>query len=828
MYSFLLFHSISELMSIIISGGIFLFGWNSRKYMESSFFVVIGISFLFISILDLIHTLAYSGMQIFEGYDANLPTQLWIAARYWQASSFLAATLVINKKLNSNYLFMLSATIFIVLMFSIFQGFFPVSFVEGYGLTPFKIISEYIIDTILFISFVFLYYYRHEFDTKVFLFIVISIAATMGSELAFTFYIGVYDFSNLVGHLLKIVASFFAYKAIIETGFDNPFKLLFRKLKESEKDLIRKAEDLESSYSEFSQMFNASLPLRIIDKNSNIIRINDTYAALFHLEKDKIIGEKCHNLPIKHLCNTDGCSMKQILSGKEEYEYEMNSVLEDGTQIAAIVKSVPYRSPSGEFIGIIQNFTDISKRKKTEIALRESEEKYRKFIEDSFEGVWIIDSKAKTTFVNQSMAKMFGYSINDMMGRRLYEFMDEDGKKQADIYFERRRMGIEEEHDFEFIHKSGRKVYASLKTNPIFDNEGHFNGAIAFVTDITDRKKAQEKIEDMARFPSENPNPVLRVSRKYVLLANRNAQMLFNIGEGSKIPNLLHNNVIETFSNNKVKKIELELNSRTYSFFITPIKDAGYVNIYGLDISDRKLAEERLERFVSTVSHELRTPISVLVMSMDYLNNYRDQITPEVEKRLQDGISRNILLLNDLVEDILTLSRIDEKKVKLDWIEYNPLDIIKEILVLMEPIGNAKNIKFEVNIDKNIQLFGDIKRIDQIFRIFIDNTLKYSKENSRIEVKAINNYKGKYNPEEKEGVLFQFKDQGLGILKIEIPHLFERFFRSEQVSDIPGTGLGLAIAKELLNLHEGEVYVETEYGKGSTFSVFLPRIKTQP
>jgi len=796
--------------------------------MESSFFVVIGISFLFISILDLTHTLAYSGMQIFGEYDANLPTQLWIAARYWQASSYLAATLVINKKINSNYLFMLSATIFIVLMFSIFQGFFPVSFVEGYGLTPFKIISEYIIDTILFISLVFLYYYRHEFDAKVFLLIVISIAATMGSELAFTFYIGVYDFSNLVGHLLKIVASFFAYKAIIETGFDNPFKLLFRKLKESEKGLIKKAEDLEASYSEFSQMFNASLPLRIIGKNGDIIRINDTYASMFHLDREKIIGEKCYNLPFRYLCNTEGCSMKQIQSGKEEYEYEMDSVLEDGTQIAVIVKSVPYRNSNGNFIGLIQNFTDITERKKTRDALKESEKKYRKLIEDSLEGIWVIDTNAKTTFVNQSMAKMFGYSIEEMMGKTMYEFMDEEGIKLAEINLERRRKGIEEEHDFEFLHKSGRKVYTSLRTTPIFKDDGSFDGALAFVTDITERKIAQEKIEDMARFPSENPNPVLRVSRKYVLLANRVAQKLFSIGEGSKIPVLLYDHIIETFSNNVMKEMEVELNRRTYSFFITPIKDAGYVNVYGLDISERKLAEERLERFVSTVSHELRTPISVLVMSMDYLNNYGDQITHEVKEKLQDGIYRNISLLKGLVEDILTLSRIDEKKVKLDWVKYSPLEIINEILVLMEPIGKAKNIKIEVSIDDNTQLFGDIKRIDQVFRIFIDNALKYSKENSKIELRVINNYKGKYNPEGKEGVLFQFKDQGLGILKTDIPHLFERFFRSEQVSDIPGTGLGLAIAKELLNLHEGEVNVESEYGKGSTFSVFLPRIKNQP
>ena len=171
------------------------------------------------------------------------------------------------------------------------------------------------------------------------------------------------------------------------------------------------------------------------------------------------------------------------------------------------------------------------------------------------------------------------------------------------------------------------------------------------------------------------------------------------------------------------------------------------------------------------------------------------------------------------------ISRIDERKVKLKWEEYNPLTIIGNILTLMEPIGNAKNITFSVEIDKNIKLYGDSTKIDQIFRIFIDNAMKYSKESNKIDIRAINYYKGKYNIDEKDGVLFQIKDYGVGILEEDLPSIFERFFRSEQVSDIPGTGLGLSIAKELLKLHGGEVWAQSDYGKGSTFSIFLPIIE---
>ncbi|MHA1703758.1 MAG: MASE3 domain-containing protein [Promethearchaeota archaeon] len=701
LYSFLLFHSIIEIISIVISGGVFLIGWHSRKYMNSSFFLVLGISFLFISIIDLIHTLAYSGMGIFLEFDANLPTQLWIVARYWQALSYLFASMVIKKKIKANYLFPSYIIIILILFTTIFQGFFPVCYIEGSGLTPFKIVSEYVIDIILFGTLIMLYKHRDEFAQKIFLLIVISIIATMISELAFTFYISVFGFSNFIGHIFKIIAFFFVYKAIIELGISTPFDLLFRKLKLSEESSIEKANQLEQAYSEFNQMFNASLPLRVISNDCEILRVNETYTSLFRLPKEDIIGKKCYDLQLgyEHRCNTEICSMNQIKEGKDHYEYELITKFDDGTKIVNLVRTVPHENTQGEIIGIIQNYTN-----------------------------------------------------------------------------------------------------------------------------ITERKIAQEKIGDMARFPLENPNPVLRVSNKYILLANKISQELFLIGEGSKIPNILQEHVKKSLTKNLNLEIELMINDQFYTLFIVPMKDRGYANIYGMNITARKKAEESLERFVSTVSHELRTPISILIMSLDFLENHSEKVTPDVNKKLQDGIKRNIFLLKELVDDILTLSRIDERKVRLKWEEYNLLSIIGDILTLMEPIGNEKNITFSVDIDKNIKLYGDTIKIDQIFRIFIDNAIKYSKEGNKIEIRAINHYKGKYNMDEKDGVLFQIKDYGIGISEEDLPSIFQRFFRSEQVSDIPGTGLGLSIAKELVKLHDGEVWAQSDYGHGSTFSIFLPII----
>ena len=657
---------------------------------------------------------------------------------------------------------------------------------------------------------------------------MLSISATIISELAFTFYVSVSDLSNFIGHIFKIIAFFFIYKAIIETGLEDPFGLLLRKLKLSDESLRRKADDLEQTYSEFNQMFNASAPLRVISKDCEIIRVNETYLNLFRLSIEEIIGRKCYDPDLKHLghqCDTELCSMKQIEKGNDNFEYELTTKRDGNSKIVTLVRSVPYSNIKGEFLGIIQNFTDITERSKLETAMKKSEEKYRNLVEDSLEGIWVIDGNANTSFVNQSMAGMFGYKIDEMMGKNLYKFMDEDGKKLAEINFERRRQGIKEDHEFEFIHKSGRKVYTKIRTSPIYDEIGNFNGAMAFVTDDTDQKIAREKIADMARFYTENPNPVLRLSKKYVLLANRASQTLFRIGEGSRIPEILVKFVNEAFSKEKNLEIEIKIKERIYNLFFVPIKGKGYMNIYAMDITARKEAQDRLERFVSTVSHELRTPVSVLTMSMEFLENHSDKITPEVNKKLQEGISRNIFLLKDLIEDILTLTRIDEGKYKMEWNEYNPHIIFKDILTLMEPVGTEKNITFNVDVSEDITLFGDRKKIDQIFRIFIDNAIKYSRNSNIVEIKAINHYKGKYNTEAREGTLFQIKDKGIGILKNELSSIFQRFFRSEQVTDIPGTGLGLSIAKELIKLHSGDVYIESEYGIGTTFYIFLPRVE---
>ena len=246
-YSYLLFHCIAELYSIIIAAVIFVIAWTMRREIDNSFYIVLGISSLFIGMIDLIHTLAYKGMNIFIGYDANLPTQLWIAARYLQAFSILFASLVVNKKLNHQILILGYSIITNALIILIFLRIFPDCYVEGSGLTTFKIISEYIIIFILFIAILKLHKIKDEFEKNIFYLLIGSLLTIMIAELAFTFYVSVYGLSNLIGHIFKIITFYLIYKAIIQIGLREPENLLFRKLNLSEKK-YRKAYDSANFY----------------------------------------------------------------------------------------------------------------------------------------------------------------------------------------------------------------------------------------------------------------------------------------------------------------------------------------------------------------------------------------------------------------------------------------------------------------------------------------------------------------------------------------------------------------------------------------------------
>lgn len=149
-----------------------------------------------------------------------------------------------------------------------------------------------------------------------------------------------------------------------------------------------------------------------------------------------------------------------------------------------------------EFDVVVDGINRLSaKTRATFLELKRSEEKYRGLVTLAQEGIWTIDHNSITTFVNPAMANMLGYSVEEMAGKHLFEFMDDYGIEVATANIRKREKGISEQHDFEFLTKAGKRIYATMETSPIYDDKGEYAGAIAGVINITDRREAEDALK---------------------------------------------------------------------------------------------------------------------------------------------------------------------------------------------------------------------------------------------------------------------------------------------------------------------------------------------
>ena len=228
---------------------------------------------------------------------------------------------------------------------------------------------------------------------------------------------------------------------------------------------------------------------------------------------------------------------------------------------------------------------------------------------------------------------------------------------------------------------------------------------------------------------------------------------------------------------------------------------------------DRSISE--IKRFTSDASHELRTPLSVLKSQMQL--SLRDNATPLQYRKTFENELEEVQYMEKIVDNLLTLSRYDSGKIKLDNTIVDLSDLLIEQCEKINPYARGKNVSIVLETIQPVQISGDKMYLAQMIFNLLDNAVKYNKDAGQvcIDLKSM----------QKNGsCLLKIRDTGLGIPKTDLPNIFDRFYRVDKSRsrEIMGSGLGLSIAKLIVELHEGEVTIESEENKGTTVIVSLP------
>lgn len=252
------------------------------------------------------------------------------------------------------------------------------------------------------------------------------------------------------------------------------------------------------------------------------------------------------------------------------------------------------------------------------------------------------------------------------------------------------------------------------------------------------------------------------------------------------------------------------------------------LNLSGVTDELRELAEtfndtlDRLEtsyesqkQFVSDASHELRTPIAVVQGYANMLKRWGSKDADVLEESVE-AISNEAMQMQDLVEKLLFLSRHDKKTLKLKKEYFNMKPIVEEMVKETRLV--AKNRNIEAPALEEVRVYGDRQAIKQAIRVFIDNAQKYTEDGDTIRISC----------ENRQGdCVITVEDTGIGMMKKDLDNIFSRFYRADDVRDkkIEGHGLGLSIAKLIIMAHTGRIKIRTQYTKGTSFIVTIPKIR---
>jgi PAS domain S-box-containing protein len=462
---------------------------------------------------------------------------------------------------------------------------------------------------------------------------------------------------------------------IIENGQVVGAVVSFRDIsvrKKAEEDLQRANKYLENVFE------NSPEVIVIVDKSGRFIKWNKMAEELYGYNSEELRGMCAFDL------YTDkeelGRMLMRLRQEGSVKKCEMMMRKGDGSVVPfeisiALLKDIENRilgsvTVASDLSGIKETLAalrasndqlnqEIIERKRSEKALKESEERYRILFEGSNHGILAADIETKRfVFANPSICHMLGYSESELLDLGIEDIHPKDSLNQVLSELESQLLGEKKlSSTLPCLRKDGTVFFVDIAGT--FTSIHGRKLAVCFFSDVTERRMAQEQIESIARFPDENPNPILRISSDGELLyANRSSgTFLKSLGwkPGETLPGDWRQHVLQTLSSGRSKEMDLACEEVVYSLMLVPVGDMGYVNIYGRDITEGKKAKDALlESETKFKSFAELAPAGMYIVQdgvFKYVNpKFAQMFGYTVEECLNDMPFTNLVYAEDLTE----------------------------------------------------------------------------------------------------------------------------------------------------------------------------------
>jgi hypothetical protein len=544
----------------------------------------------------------------------------------------------------------------------------------------------------------------------------------------------------------------------------------------------------------------------------------------------------------------------------QDVEYRM--VTRDGSIKWCSASCGPLRDDAGVQIGVQGRERDITARKKVEESLRASEERYRQIVETTLDGVWVFDNDARTTFVNGQMAAMLGYSVQEMIGTSLFDYVDDEWRAIAASDLDRRRQGISERHDFRFRRKDGSDLWAIVSTNPLRDDTGAFTGTLGMITDITARVQADAALSQ-AYSQLELLNVDLRRSRDLlrtifdglddglvlldrdgrVLTANQALATLL----GSQIEELIGESWLALcqrtdppicapsaldlcaggYTHQQRMRVSLPSGQlRIVDVEMFPVAGAAdpidQLVVHLADVTDhlqleaQVLEQERFAasgRLAATVAHEVNTPLQAIESCLHLAGRVGDEQRGQYLRLARDELHRVSHILRQLL-DLYRPSMSADAPVDLNA-------LIERVLLLTSSSLARQGIDVQCELmSQPPTLYGRADGLTQMLLNLIFNALQAMPHGGTLALRTRAMQTEPDQPADPSSaatmqLVLEIEDSGVGMT----PEVQERIFDPFFTTKADGSGLGLAITQKIVSEHQGRILVRSTPNIGTIFTI---------